>query len=261
MFIDDVASDIRSRLSDDQIPSDSDELFRLYAVLSLSRGITVTDADVHAGWVAWASTRERDHPSLVPYAELPSDAQMIDRPHRDAIRAVARDVGGLDKALISDDSLDEAGRRDFLKLYEMMVSSSETLVARRQGVNTFFVTINVALLTAIGLVIRSGGDNRIVAAGVLAIGTAGAVFAWAWRSLINSYGQLNTGKFKVINEMEKHLPARIYSAEWEALDRGEDPKVYRSFTSREIWVPHAALAIYAIVITGSLAVVTGIWQP
>jgi hypothetical protein len=75
---------------------------------------------------------------------------------------------------------------------------------------------------------------------------AGAILCAAWRSLITSFGQLNRGKFQVINTIERPLKAAIYAAEWEALGRGEDPKVYRSFTSREIWVPNALLALYMV---------------
>jgi len=261
VFVDDLAADIRSLLADELIPPDSEDLFRTYAVLALGRGVSTTDADVHAAWAAWASTRKPKHAKLVPFEELSADERMSDRPYRDAIRAVARANSGLDRALFSDDAVHDGNRDELLRLYELMVASSEALVARRQGVNTFFVTINVALLTAIGLVVRSGGENNVVALGVLAIGVAGGVFAWAWLSLIRSFGQLNTGKFAVILEMEKHLHARIYSAEWEALDRGENPKTYRSFTSREIWVPIAALVIYGIVILASLAAATGFWSP
>ena len=75
---------------------------------------------------------------------------------------------------------------------------------------------------------------------------AGAILCAAWRSLITSFGQLNRGKFQVINTIERYLKTAIYAAEWEALGRGENPKVYRPFTSREIWVPNALLVLYMI---------------
>lgn len=131
-------------------------------------------------------------------------------------------------------------KREAFELYKMMVESSERLVARRQGVNTFFLTMNGALLTASGLIVQSQGEIRLSAIGVAVLSGAGMLLCGAWRSLITSFGQLNAGKFKVINSMERHFAAAIYAAEWEALGRGEDPKVYRSFTSREIWV-HVAL--------------------
>ena len=138
-----------------------------------------------------------------------------------------------------------------------MVGSSESLVQRRQSVNTFFLTINGALLTASGLIVQSAQDEKMGAWGVAVLAVAGLILCGAWRSLITSLGQLNRGKFKVINTMERHLKSAIYAAEWEALGRGEDPKVYRSFTSREIWVPTALLALHAITFVTCLLVAFG----
>lgn len=80
----------------------------------------------------------------------------------------------------------------------------------------------------------------------------------AWRSLITSFGQLNGGKFKFINTIERYFSASIYAAEWEALDRGENPKVYRSFTSREIWVPTVLGILYGVAVFVSLLIASGI---
>src|SRR5437868_4647411 len=93
--------------------------------------------------------------------------------------------------------------------------------------------------------------------GVAVLAVAGGILCLAWRSLISSFGQLNRGKFQVINYIERYLKASIYAAEWEALGRGEDPKIYRSFTSREIWVPNALFWLYIGTIVVSLAVSGG----
>jgi len=152
---------------------------------------------------------------------------------------------------------------EFFNLYKIMVASSEALVGRRQAVNTFFLTMNGLLLTAIGLFIRGGshGHGRLEAAGILVIAVAGAALCFAWRSLIISFGQLNTGKFKIINEMERSLAASIFAAEWEALERGENHKVYRSFTSREIFVPVAFGLLYLVTVILSGLVAVGVWSP
>jgi len=146
-----------------------------------------------------------------------------------------------------------------LDLYKIMVVSSEGLVSRRQGVNTFFLTMNGALLTASGIIAQSSGwANRLSGIGVAVLAVAGVILCLAWRSLIISFGQLNKGKFQVINTIERHLKAAIYAAEWEALGRGEDPKVYRSFTSREIWVPNALLVLYILTAIAGVLFATGI---
>lgn len=131
-----------------------------------------------------------------------------------------------------------------LTLYQMMVASSERLVDRRQGVNTFFLTINGAIVAAAGFVLGTSITTQLQSAGLAALTIAGAILAFAWWSLLVSFGQLNTGKFEVINVLERQLPASIYTAEWKALGEGNDPKKYRSFTSREVWVPRVFLVVY-----------------
>lgn len=131
-----------------------------------------------------------------------------------------------------------------LELYKLMVASSENLVTRRQGVNTFFLTINGAILTAAGLLIGNQSDARLQAIGLSVLTVTGALLALAWRSLIRSFGQLNTGKFAVINRIEQILPVAVYLAEWKALGEGRNPSKYRTFTSREVWTPWTFFAIY-----------------
>jgi hypothetical protein len=259
VYLDRIAAQVKAKLDREQIPSDSDQLFHIYAVLVMGRGTATTDEEVHAAWSSWIAAGDPAHESLRPFAELPADVQAMDRAYRDAIRAVARERDRLDAALFPVRSPVGASSGELLDLYQLMVQSSESLVARRQSVNTFFVTINGALLTAIGLVIRSSGGESVAALGLMAIGVAGLLFCVAWHSLIKSFGQLNAGKFKVIHRLEDHLAARIYAAEWEALERGENPDVYRSFTSREIWVPRVAIAIYLVVIGASGTFAAGLW--
>ena len=145
-----------------------------------------------------------------------------------------------------------------VELYKLMVASSESLVARRQGVNTFFLTINGAILTAAGLIVSNKSESHVQALGIAVIAAAGALLAAAWRSLIRSFGQLNTGKFAVINRIEEVLlPAAVYLAEWKALDEGRNPKKYRTFTSREVWTPNAFFVIYAVTTILSILVALG----
>ena len=41
--------------------------------------------------------------------------------------------------------------------------------------------------------------------------------SYLWEKLINSYGQLNTGKFKVIDKIEKQLRTNMFEDEWKIL--------------------------------------------
>ena len=70
------------------------------------------------------------------------------------------------------------------------------------------------------------------------------LLSFTWYRLIVSYRQLNSGKFKVIHAIESQLPLRPYDAEWTAVGRGENPKLYRPFTAIETWVPWVFLVLY-----------------
>lgn len=267
MYLDELAAKIRAHIPEDRLPDgDSDNLLRMYAVLLRAKGPDVTRSDIHDAWSAWMAERDTLHPSLVEYAKLPEDVREEDRVFATAVRRAADQFGqkGTPRPLFADvlfpsgPPASVAESQQALDLYKIMVESSERLVSRRQGVNTFFLTINGALLTASGIIVEAAGWDRLGGLGVAVLAIAGVILCVSWRSLITSFGQLNGGKFKVINTIESYLKVAIYAAEWEALDRGENPKVYRSFTSREIWVPNALFVVYSLAVIGAVLLASGV---
>ena len=142
-----------------------------------------------------------------------------------------------DKLIANDKaSYGEDYTSDSLEIYKIYVQMADNISVRRQSANSFFLTINTAI---IGIVSYIGGVTGIVS-------LAGIVLCYAWYRLIRSYKDLNSGKFKVVHEIEKELPLAPYDAEWEALGRGEDPKLYLPFTHVEIWVPGIFGALHGI---------------
>jgi hypothetical protein len=266
MYLNKIAAVIRSHLPPESLPEgDSDALLVMYAVLARAKGEEVTCSDVHDAWSAWMAGRTPDHISLVEYDKLSTEVQREDGVFVEAIRRSSKEMKiGIESHPTFVETLfplgppkDSADSAQALDLYKIMVQSSEGLVGRRLGVNTFFLTMNGALLTGSGIVIQNSGANTVGALGIAILSLAGIILCAAWRSLIVSFGQLNRGKFQVINAMERHLMAAIYAAEWEALGRGENPKIYRSFTSREIWVPNALFALHLIAFCTAIAVYLG----
>lgn len=89
-YLDDEVAKIRASLPEDQqLQEGTDLLFQIYAVLLRVKGEEVTAADVHDAWVAWSSTRYRQHPAMVPFESLPPDKQALDEPFAQAIRDAA----------------------------------------------------------------------------------------------------------------------------------------------------------------------------
>jgi hypothetical protein len=74
------------------LPGLDPSLLRLYAVLALTKGTGTTMEDVHDSWALWRAQTRPDHPSIVPFGDLPPEVQELDRPYMEAIRAVAAGV-------------------------------------------------------------------------------------------------------------------------------------------------------------------------
>ena len=64
-------------------------LYRIYAVLCLTLGLTVTNQDVHDAWAAWCAGERPNHKSLVPFEDLSPEVQRLDSKYRTAIYDVS----------------------------------------------------------------------------------------------------------------------------------------------------------------------------
>jgi hypothetical protein len=142
-----------------------------------------------------------------------------------------------------------------LQQYSLILSTTESLQARRQTLHTFFMSINSLFLAAIGLLAKESLDNSAVAIGVVVLGVAGGLLSESWRRQLLAYGNVSSSKWKVINEFECALPSRPFCAEWNVLK--EKPK-YRSFTANESTVPVAFLSLYVVAVVAGVLLVAGV---
>ncbi|MCW5886894.1 MAG: hypothetical protein KIT07_02095 [Anaerolineales bacterium] len=255
MYLDDIAEEIRRQVPAGKLPrQDADDLLRLYAVLLRVKGQAVLPSDVHDAWSAWMTRSNSTHEALVEYSALDTETRREDDLYVEAIQRAALQIKN--KRPSEDRFLDvlfpnglPKNEKDFtqaLELYKIIVESSENLINRRQTANSFFLTLNGVLITVVGFILQNSNGQMAKALWMIILGIVGAILCGAWRSLIISFGKLNTGKFKVINTIERYLKIAIYTAEWDALGFGE--KKYRSFTSKEIWVPTTLTVGYIIVV-------------
>ena len=162
----------------------------------------------------------------------------------------------------SGTDFDDKEKDCLLEQYKLFVGTSETLVRRRQGVNTFFLSVNSLIITGIGLVWNTGsswtsGDPDTI---LMVLGVTGVLLAYAWHKQVRSYSQLNKGKFVVIHLLERHLPASIFDAEWKALGQGKDKKRYIPFTSTETLVAWVFGVLYLVSMFEGLIGFQTIWS-
>lgn len=131
----------------------------------------------------------------------------------------------------------------------MFVETSEKLVARRQTLNTFFLSINALILTLGGVVVRylnSLSDPTHIKSTIFLLFGSGIIFCIIWLMQINSIKQLNEAKFRVIHLLEENLPASVFKAEWNVLGEGKDSTKYTVFTRPTQYVPIAFIVLHFV---------------
>lgn len=133
-----------------------------------------------------------------------------------------------------------------LEQYKLYVEMADRISQRRATANTYFLSLNSAILGFVGyLSVKDTGEyNWMLACGGLAL-------CLLWSRLILSYMHLNTAKFKVIHNIEKRLPISPYEAEWDAMEQGKNPKLYRPLTHIERAVPIVFAILHLIVLIRS----------
>lgn len=149
--------------------------------------------------------------------------------------------------------------------YGIYVEMAEKLVDRRAEVNRLYLTLNTAIVGAIGFLLKPV-DSAVSAEGsfstfLLGLGGTGFLVCFVWRSILKSQRRLIGFKFHVIHQMEDRLPFSPYRDEWRAMTApltkdSENGKSNRkiSFARFELYLPLVFVALYALFV-GFLA-----WQ-
>lgn len=111
----------------------------------------------------------------------------------------------------------EEDRELLLEQYKIMVGSTEKVTDQRMRVNNLFFTITSSILS-ISLVFGKAFEFSVVGAiGMLILSLMAFLVTFLWEKLVRSYGKLNTGKFTVIDQIEKQLRTNMFEHEWQVL--------------------------------------------
>lgn len=141
-------------------------------------------------------------------------------------------------------------RNHVLEQYKLYVEMADKISLRRQQTNTFFISLNTLVLSIFGAICALN-VFKLSKTWLILTGVLGILLATTWWLIILSYRQLNTGKFKIINEMEGLLPIKPYQIEWVELKEGKDIRVYFSISHVEQIVPILVAAVYVwVFLTG-----------
>jgi hypothetical protein len=133
-----------------------------------------------------------------------------------------------------------------LEQYKLYVEMADRVSIRRLTTNSYFLSVNSALLAFVGYITTKNESSYLWLAGC-----AGIVLSVLWFYILTSYKNLNTAKFKIIHDIERRLPLSLYAAEWNAMGRGEVPKLYRPLSHIERVVPWIFVLLHLYVVIQS----------
>jgi hypothetical protein len=98
---------------------------------------------------------------------------------------------------------------------------ADRISARRATSNSYFLTVQTAFIAVIGLAMPSLANQSWWTSAV--ISAAGIALSISWWLQLRSYRDLNKAKFNVILEIEKRLPEKIFTDEWDSLKNDPVP--------------------------------------
>lgn len=124
--------------------------------------------------------------------------------------------------------------------YKLTAEMSDRLSARRGLANSFFLTVESALVATVTL-----ADKR-----TWPIAVAGIIVGLAWFRLLRSYKTLNAAKFEVIHAIEARLPVQPFKDEWDILDQPNQRfwKRYTALSTIEQVVPLVFVGLHAVLL-------------
>jgi hypothetical protein len=130
--------------------------------------------------------------------------------------------------------------------YKLYLELTDRLSQRRQTANSFFLTLNTAVVTLLGYANAVREPIRAERFYLL-ISFTGVALCILWYLIIRSYRDINAARFAVIRALESLLLLRPYTAEWDFLWRLRQSKYYRP-SYVEGAVPWLFFVLYAIVL-------------
>ena len=106
-----------------------------------------------------------------------------------------------------------------IEFYKSFSETAESLLGRRQSMNSFFASANAALITVGATVFAlSEGENTIPKILILiAISIPGIALNVTWINLINSLRINHKAKISVLSGIEKAFGASLYDDEWKKM--------------------------------------------
>ena len=149
-------------------------------------------------------------------------------------------------ALINKDYSDD--NKVLMEQYKIFFNSAESLLTRRQTMNSFYLSVNTGLVTIGSGIFALMQQNIPLSRLILVLGLSipGILMNISWRQILYSYYINNRAKLKILSMMEKHLVASSLDAEWKVMKNRYNNMQYKSFTDIEKSTPLYFIVFYIV---------------
>ena len=144
-------------------------------------------------------------------------------------------------------------KADLVEQYKLFVQSAENVSARRVASSRYLLTLNVALVALYGLQSANFGQSYWT----LLVPVLGIPVSLLWHQIIKSHRDLNTVKFEIIHELERHLPAALFRYEWQIAGEGKN-RFYNPVTHIERWIPVAFVLLHLVATALTILAMVGL---
>lgn len=128
-------------------------------------------------------------------------------------------------------------KTELLEIYKLHVEMADRASNRRLQINRFYIVLLSGLLTLSSLLVQKDIFTKYSEIVLIPLSVLGIMLCVVWCTNIRSYEQLNSGKFKVIQDLEKQLSYAFYTKEWDLLEEGKQSKTYFPLTKIEEFLP------------------------
>lgn len=127
-----------------------------------------------------------------------------------------------------------------LTQWKTCVEMANSVSQRRDSMNKIFITINIAIVSAVSFVWNTKS---------LFLLCTGVAICILWILLIRNYKILNAAKFNFINDIEQQLPLEPFNVEWKYLKKNKYvDTTYFEFVLASIFIILYFIAIVTIVL-------------
>lgn len=153
---------------------------------------------------------------------------------------------------VTKESYGDSFQGHLLDQYKLYVEMADRISSRRGQTNSFYISLLSGWLAFLSISFNknlfSGSQDLVF----LVVASSGLALCFLWYINIRTYQRLNSSKFKVIHEIEKHLPFACYDLESEFLKKNKNNKEYLKLTNVERYIPLALSIPYLCLLIYSM---------